>query len=286
MPLPILVTGASGTTGRELIRCLLDAGNSVRALIRKPEKRAIIDKRADTVIGSFVDPESLEEALEGMEKAYLCISDSPKLADLNRNFIEAAQAKKIKHMVRLSGLGASPASPNVLAKLHGEADHMLQESGIPYTILRPHFFMQNMFLFAGSIKKEGNIYARMKNGRISLVDAKDVAAAAAAVLCKAGHEYKTYDLTGPEALSFQDIAEKLTGALGLEIRYIDISPDAAKERMVGIGFSEWFADAMIELFGVFSAGYASTVTDAMEKILLRPPTSFDEFARRTAKKFR
>jgi uncharacterized protein YbjT (DUF2867 family) len=182
-------------------------------------------------------------------------------------------------------MGASIDSPAEILRQHGETDKALIDSHLPYTILRPNSFYQNMLLSAATIKEHGAFYLPMKSARQSLVDVRDIAAVSVQVLTGTGHEGKTYDITGPESLSYHDVADKLSEVLGRSIRYMDVPPETAFDSMLKAGMPKWNASAVTELYGTFAAGEAAGTTDTVERITGRAPVSFDQFARDYAAAF-
>jgi uncharacterized protein YbjT (DUF2867 family) len=161
----------------------------------------------------------------------------------------------------------------------------LAQSGIPYTLLRPNFFMQNTLMQAGTIANDGKFYGSMKDGKASMVDIRDVAAVAAAVVTGAGHEGKTYIITGPEALTFSDIARKFSAALGKPVEYVDLPRGALIEALMGFGLPDWAAQGIAELHDWGIAGGSAEVTDVVARIGNTNPTSFDQFAKDFAPAF-
>jgi uncharacterized protein YbjT (DUF2867 family) len=284
----ILVTGASGTTGSELVRLLSSRGLRVRALLRNPQKRLKLEAPEVTFVqGDLAQPETLQEAIAGVQKVFLLSSPDPEQVKMQGNLIRAAvKAGGVRHVVKMSALGASTDSPVPLGRWHAETERELEASGLPFTHLRPHFFMQNLFLHAQTIALEGQMRAPMGGAKISIVDARDVAEVAAAVLTGDGHEGMAYDITGPEALSFAQMAEKIGAAAGIDVRYVDVPLDEARQQMLDAGAPEWFADSMTELYRVFRAGHGASVTSVVQAATGRRPRSFDEFAREHSHKFR
>jgi uncharacterized protein YbjT (DUF2867 family) len=156
---------------------------------------------------------------------------------------------------------------------------MLRKSRIPYTILQPNSLYQNMLCSAGAIKEQSSFCLPMKDGKQSLVDVRDVASVAIEVLIGNGHEGKTYEITGPASLSYYDVADKLSEALGRPIRYLDVLPEVAKAAMLKAGMSEWNAVAATEIYTVFATGRYAYPTGVVAQITGRSPITFEQFAR-------
>jgi uncharacterized protein YbjT (DUF2867 family) len=276
----ILTTGATGNNGQELIRQLTAIGQSVRALVRRPAEAAKLDgSNIEVAAGDFDLPETLEAALQGVEKAFLLTPVAERFVQWQKDFIEAAKRAKVKHLVKFSGMGADASSASELLKLHAKTDDILRSSGVPFTILQPNSFHQNMLSSANTIKAQGVFYWPLKNALQSTVDLRDISAVAVKVFASPGHEGKTYVITGPEALTFQQVAEKLTSVLGRKIQYLDVPISAAADGMRKSGVPEWNVRAVSDLLAYFATGAAATVTDTVPRLLGRPATSFEQFVK-------
>ena len=282
----ILVVGATGTNGREVVRCLVAAGQRVRAMVRNPSKAGDLRREnVELAEGDLDDPGSLDAVLVGVERAFFVSAVDRRYVAWFGNFLTAAQRSGSPHVVKFSGMGAGIDSPSEILRQHGETDEALADSGLPYTILRPNSFYQNMLWSAGTIKDHGAFYLPMGNARQSLVDVRDIAAVAVEVLTGTGHEGKTYVITGPESLSYHQVADKLSTVLGRSIRYVEVPPEAALDSMLKAGMAKWNAHAVTELYGTFAAGGAVQTTDTVERITERGPISFDQFVRDHAAAF-
>jgi uncharacterized protein YbjT (DUF2867 family) len=283
----ILVTGATGTTGRELVKLLSSQGAKVRALVRNPGKAAELKlPNVEIVPGDLSKPATLEAAFKGAEKLLLLTNAEPAQVELQHNALEAAKRAGLKHVVKISAMGADVKSPVSLGRWHGQTEEELKKSGLPYTILQPHYFMQNLMGSAQSIKAQGAFYGAMKDGKISLIDARDIAAVAAKVLTSAGHEGKTYVLTGPEPLSMADLAGKLAAAAGKPIKYVDLPPEQLKKGLSEAGMPEWFATDMVSMQTFFATGAAAGVSPSVQELKGSPGRTFDAFAREVAGQLR
>jgi uncharacterized protein YbjT (DUF2867 family) len=262
------------------VRQLSDAGLPVRAMVRNArDAGTLAGQKVDLVEGNFDKPETLDAALRGADKAFLLTPVAEKFVEWQRTFIEAARRAGVKHLVKFSGMGASATAPAELLRMHAQTDEVLGGSGIPFTILRPNSFHQNILASAGTIKAQGVFYLPLKHAAQSIVDIRDINAVAAKVLTTAGHEGKTYVITGPEALTFDQVAEKLSSVLGRRIQYVDVPPQAAADGMRKSGMPEWSVRVVVELLEYFASGAAATATDSVPKVLGKPGISFEQFAR-------
>ena len=274
----ILITGATGNNGRELVRQLAAAGQRVRALVRNPAKAA--DHKGPNVelaVGDFDQPATLDAALRDVEKAFLLTPVAEHFVEWQSAFIEAAQRAEVKHLVKFSGMGADSGAKVELLRLHDETDNLLRNSGVSFTILQPNSFHQNILSAADTIRTQGAFYWPLKDAAQSTVDVRDINAVATRVFTSPGHEGKTYVITGPEALTFQQAAEKLSAVLGRDIQYVDVPLSAAADGMRKSGMPEWNVRALGELLGYFASGAAATVTDTVPRLLGRPAISFEQF---------
>jgi len=276
----ILITGATGNNGRELVRQLTALGQRVRAMVRDAADAAKLSgPNLETVPGDFERPETIESALKGVDKAFLLTPVAERFVRWQTDFIETARRLKVKHLVKFSGMSAGPDAKTELMRLHHQTDVILRDSGVPFTILQPNSFHQNMFTSAGTIKAQGKFYLPLKNAAQSTVDVRDINAVAAKVFTSSGHEGKTYVITGPEALTFQQAAEKLSAVLGRKVEYVDVPLSAAADGMRQAGMPKWNVRVVAELLGYFATGAAATVTDTVPRILGRPAISFEKFVK-------
>lgn len=276
----ILVTGATGTNGRELIQQLTQGGQRVRAMVRNPAKnKELAGQNVDIVAGDFAQPESLTAALQGVERAFLLTPVDARAVQWQTSFIEAAKRAGVRHLLKFSGMGARPDNPSELMRQHAQTDEVLRRSGLPYTILQPNSFYQNMLWSAGTIKAANAFYLPLGEAQQSMVDVRDINAVAARVLTTSGHEGKTYLISGPEALTGKALAATLTQVLGRTISYVAVPLSAAEDSMRKTGMPEWNVKALSDLYTYFATGSAAMVTDTVQQLLGRPPITFEQFCR-------
>ena len=284
----ILVTGATGSVSGGLIPELTGAGASVRALVRDTTKaQGLRDQGVEVVIGDFDKPETLDAAFSGVDKVFLVTAANPAQVTQASEGLAAAKRAGSPYVVRLSAgaLNTVADSPARVTRQHAEIDAELQASGLAYTLLRPHFFMQNTLMAAGSVASDGAVYMAMKDSKTGMIDVRDIVDVAAKVLTEDGHEGKTYGLTGPASISFHDVAAGLSKALGREIKYVDVPPEAGREAMVGMGLPEWVADALTEYAKAWSEGLGDFTTNDVQELIGHPARSYETFARDFAQAF-
>jgi uncharacterized protein YbjT (DUF2867 family) len=284
----ILVTGATGLTGGELVRRLSARGVAVRAMVRnrgRAERLAALP-HVEIVEGDMARPESLAAPLDGVDRAMLISSSDPAMLDVQASFVGAARHAGLKHVVKLSGIMPALDSPFRFARMHAEIERRLEDSGVPFTHLRAGEFMHAYFRAVPTIVAKGALFLPMEDARIASIDIGDIAEAAAVVLTGAGHEGKAYPITGPESLTMTEVAEKLSAATGRSIRYVNVPPDEARKAQLAAGFPPFLADALYELFAERRKGKEATVSPILQSVLGIRPTRFDEFATRHAAIFR
>jgi len=286
----ILVTGANGLTGREIVRRLSAKGSRVRVLVRDVEKAKALSFNSLPNVrifeGDMSKSETLLPALRGADKAILISSSDPYMTAVQSNFIESAKNTSIKHIVKLSGIIADINSPFRFARMHAEIEQKLETSGISFTHLRAGEFMQSYFRQVPFILKKDSLFLPMEDQRIASIDIEDVAEVAVRILTGFGHKGNIYPITGSEALTMHEVAEKFTTVLGRKINYVNISPQDAKKAQIEAGVPQYTADALEELFSERRKGKESHVYNTMQTVFGLHPTSFEEFIIRNLPIFR
>jgi len=279
----ILVTGATGLNGSELVRRLSARGVPVRAMTRDASRASALSlPNVEVVEGDMARPETLAGPLRGVERAMLISSSDPVMLEVQSNFIAAAKAAGVAHVVKLSGIMPERDSAFRFARMHGEAELVLEESGMAYTHLRAGEFMPAYFRQAPGIAATGAFMLPMDDARIASIDVGDLAEIAAITLTTSGHEGKIYRLTGPEALTMSDVASKLSAVAGKSVRYVNVSPEDYKNANLSRGMPPYLADALLELYAERRNGKEGTVYPDTAELLGRRPVSFGEFAGRNA----
>jgi uncharacterized protein YbjT (DUF2867 family) len=275
----ILVSGAPGNVGTELVRLLAERGQPVRVLIRRSQSaEKLAFPGVDTAIGDLADRDSLESALADVDRVFVSSAVGPALL-AQKNLIDAARQAGVRHLVKLSWLGASQhlvALP--FGRWHAEVESHLQACGAAYTILRASAFMQD-YLHIIVTPDADTIYGAAGEGKVGFVDARDVAAVAASILAEGGHEGKTYEVTGPEALSSTELAAIVSAATGRRVRAVDVSPDQLADNYRHLGWPDVWAEELAAIQELRATGSLSTVTDVVERVAGREPTTFQEFVR-------
>jgi len=282
----ILITGASGSVGREVVREMLKTGEEFRAMYRSNEEAAKAPAAVKTLIADFSDEASLRKAFEGVERVFLVCSPIQELVELEGNVIEAAKKAGVKQIVLNSALGAGDYDKS-FPSWHRKVEDKLKASGMEFAILRPNGFMQNILAFlAPSIRAQGAFFDAMGDAKTSLVDVRDVAAVTAKALTGDGHAGKTYELNGPEAVTQDEIAKRIAEKSGRAVKHVNIPREAHQKAMLDLGMPEWQVKALIELQDYYVSGRAATVDGLIAKILGRPERTLDAFLTENAGEFR
>ena len=287
----LLVTGATGTVGGALIAHLCTGGSPdnepVRALVPSPEERD--DLRGFDVgvaLGDFDRPETLDDALLGVRAALLVAPAGPEMAAREMAFLDAVdRCPDRPHVVKIAALGwESPESR--LSADHGTIVERMRDAGIRHTVLAPNAFQQDLLRYAAMVQEESALMLPAGDAAVSHVDARDVAAVAAHVLARPDlHEGRSYDITGPAAVTYAEVAEAIGAVAGREVSYVDAPADDVRERLLGYGWAEWTVDGMLEVYAAYSRGAGAMVTDEVEKATGRPAVDVSTFLRGHAAAF-
>ncbi len=272
----ILVTGANGTTGREITRQLVAAGRPVRILLRHPDNTAGLPTSGfETALGSFEDVASLDRAMRGIEALYLISFEHPDQLALQANVIEAARRAGVGMIARLSASSANPDSADPLVANHGKGDRQLAQSGLGHVLIRPQWFNQNFLTYCPG----GVIRLPAGEARLPFVDVRDIAAVTIKALTEPGHNGKAYVLTGPEALSHREVAAILSEATDRRFVFEDMAPEDYRRQLIDGGASEFYADLIVNLFALMRRRGTAPVSNDIRQVLGRPAIAFRQFAR-------
>ncbi len=275
----ILVVGATGTTGGAVVRELLAAGAPVRGLTRSEEGAEVLRSLgAEAAVGDLEDPLSLMGALRGVERMYLVTNAGEHQAERERNAVSAAEQAGVYHCVKLGVMTQGPSSPMRFGRSHFEATQALTSSSLRWTILLASGFMQNV-LAVGPAIAGGRYPSSLGDARVAHVDVRDIAAVAALALTQEGHENCSYTLTGPEAITNDEIAATLSDVAGHPVEHVRLSDEDVAAQLRERGVPEWNLEGLVELWReVYRGGLVSTPTPDVEALLGRPATPFRKFA--------
>ncbi|MFQ5659153.1 MAG: SDR family oxidoreductase [Gammaproteobacteria bacterium] len=274
----ILLTGVTGTVGREVMKIVASKDIVVRALVRdKTNIEVVKNSGIEVIAGDLEKQESVEKALHGIERAFLLMANNEKQAVIEKQFIDLARKANVSHIVKMSANNAASDSSVILKRYHGEAEEYLEQSGITYTFIRPDFFMQNLLHVAGTILGEDKFYLPMGPGVTGMVDVRNIADVIVHTLVEDGHDGRTYQISGPEVLSFNDVARLFSEVLGREIAYIDIPAQDLETRLLAEGQNPWYVHAILELFGAVAQTRDIALTDTFKELTGKKPNSLQTF---------
>ena len=280
----ILVTGATGTVGREVVAQLLAAGQKVRAMTRNPGK-ARLDSRVEVVRGNFEDPSSLAEAVRDVD-AVFSLTLGPRTGMHEKNLAEAAKAAGVRRIVKLSALGGDGELKNDIRKWHDEGEQAIRDMGIPVTALYPGAFMSNALHWRESIRATGKVFSNYGEGKLPPVHPRDIAAVAVRALTSDGHEGKRYVITGPEALTVAEQVAILANAIGKPIEYVRVTDETVRANMEKAGLPAPLINALLPFAAFIRCGRAAEVHHTVEEVAGRQPFTFRDWARENASAFR
>jgi len=288
----ILVTGATGTVGSEVVKQLSrDVPDvKIKAGVHSFENAKKVQQydRVKAVQIDYDKEEGLETAFKDVDKLFLLTHPSSKSAEHESNLVAEAKKSGIKHIVKQSILAADLEADLEAMRLHRQTEKLIEESGIPYTFLRPNEFMQGFINFQGpTIKSNNAFYIPAEDAKVSFVDVRDIAAVAVRALADEEKHYnKTYLITGPEALTYYQSAEILSNAIGKKIDYVNVSDEEARVGMKEAGLNEWLINTISELYKLYRKGVASPVYSGVEEATGKKPTTFSQFASDYAEAFK
>lgn len=282
----LLVIGATGNVGSWVLRELGERGAPVRAFVRDQARAAaMLGDDVELAIGDFGDPESVRRAMEGVNGLFLACSNQPQQVEYETRVIDAAKEMGVRRIVKLSALGAEVGSPVAFWDWHARIEHHLLASGIPSVVLRPAFSMANLLASAEAVRYTGKLFVPAGDAEISMIHPRDVGAAASAALTSGAHEGETCTLTGPEAITFERVAEHLSQAVGREVEFHDVPDGAAIQSMTGQGIPEFVAGQIVAVFGILRQGAQARTTDTVRILTGQEPRGFAQFARESANCF-
>jgi uncharacterized protein YbjT (DUF2867 family) len=288
----ILITGAAGLNGRTIVSEFAQEKHPVRALVRSPGRaaQAGLDQLAgvEWVEADMSKPDGLGAALDRVDRVLMISSASPDMVETQCSFIDACKGAGVRHVVKFSGAESGvgfDATQFRFTRMHEEIEDYLEKSGLSWTHLRPSQFMQVYLREAPSIAAEGALYLPFDNIRLSPVDVTDIAKVSYRLLRDGGHEGESLDMTGPEALTMDDVAARISEAIGRTVRYVNVSMEERRRALLASGASTSFADALDEQVAERRKRPESKVYLGTHEVFGVGPTTFATFAQRHAAVF-
>ena len=282
----ILITGASGSVGKVVLQEACRKESNVRAMYRSKEEAAKAPSGCEAVLADYSDKQSLRKALNGVTSVYVVCSPIPQLVELENNMLDACKESGVKHVVLNSALGAGDY-PKSFPGWHRKVEDKLKATGMSCTILRPNGFLQNIVTYnAPSIRAQGAFYAAMGDAKVSYLDVGDIAVVAVKALQAGAHAGKTYELNGPEAISNQELAKRISKAARRTVNYVDIPESAQREAMLGLGMPEWQVTALLELQHYYKQGGGAKTDGLLKTLIERAPVTLDQYLTANAREFR
>ena len=243
------------------------------------------DVLVELAIGDFGEPGSIQAALDGVDGVFLACSNQPQQVEYENRVIDAAEEAGVRRIVKLSALGAEIGSPVAFWDWHARIEDHLRASDVPSVVLRPTFSMANLLASAEAVQYTGKLFAPAGEAGISMIHPQDVAAVASVALVEDRHDGKTYTLTGPEAITFGQVAGYLWGALGREIEYLNVPDEAALQSMAEQGLPEFVAGQIVTVFGFLRSGVQERTTSTVRTLTGHDPRPFALFASEHARLF-
>jgi len=249
-------------------------------LVRDPAKAEGLKKDGVEIAnGDLEEPDTLAEAFDGVDILWLLTPASALEPSMGSNAVLAAKRAKVKHIVRNSAIKAGHDAPNRNGRLHALVEEAVKASGIPWTILRPHYYMQNLLSSASSVASDSALYMNMGKGRVGTIDGRDVGVFAAKVIEHPDrHVGKIYNPTGPESIDMAAAAETLSRVLGKQVNYVALPQDAAQQAMLGLGLSRWFVGNVVDYGREYSDGWGDFTTSDFKDITGQEARTFKQFA--------
>ena len=282
----VLITGASGSVGKAVLQEASRKESKVRAMYRSKEEAAKAPSGCEAVLADYANKQSLRNALDGVASVYVVCSPIPQLVELESNVLDVCKESGVKHVVLNSALGARDYGKS-FPSWHRKVEDKLKGTGMSYTILRPNGFLQNIVTYnAPSIRAQGAFYAAMGDAKVSYLDVGDIAVVAVRALQGGAHAGKTYELNGPEAISNQELAKRISRVTGRKVDFVDIPESAQRDAMLGMGMPEWQVTALLELQQYYMQGGGAKTDGLLASLIERTPVTLDQYLVSNAKEFR
>ena len=276
----IVVLGATGNTGRALVKALSDKGAAFKCVVRDVDRaKGVLGDGVELVQGDLSQPATLEPAFSGGDKLFLLSGHSPALKTEQVAAVSAAKAAGIGFILKVSGAegGIRPDSPAEIPRMHYEIEQEVINSGVPHAILRPGFFLQNLLMMAPVIAEQGKLITPVPGDvQISMIDVRDTADVAARVLTEGGHEGQIYALNG-DAVTYTDIAAELGKQLGKEVPFVQVPKDAALGVMRERNMPDWLVEHMSRMIDAQSGGGMLGSGDTLRQMLGGDPRTLSGF---------
>ncbi len=282
----ILITGATGTVGSEVVKQLATRQVRFRAMVHTPSKAAAVRlPGVEIVQGDFGDVASLTAALSSVDKVFLVSGPSPDQVRLENAVIDACARAGVQHLVKSSIFGADPEAEIPFLRWNGEIEGHLAQSGMAHTILRPNIFMQYVLQVTSSGLREGTLSFPVSEGRISLIDARDIGEVAAICLNQEGRRGHTYTLTGPEALTRHELADVLSAVLGRRVQSVSPSIEETRAQLIDMGSPDWAVEGSLAFVEYYARSEAADITADVQQVTGHSARTFRQFAEEVAKPF-
>jgi uncharacterized protein YbjT (DUF2867 family) len=274
----ILITGATGTIGREVVRLLTAGGEQVRAMTRDPASAAPFPPGAEVVRADFDDAESLVAAVEGAGTVFMLSAPGPWVPRHDMAILTAARTAGARRVVKLSAIGTGDDSAAEVGGWHLPGERAVRSSGLAWTVLRPSSFASNALHWAAAIRAGEPIPNPMGTGAQGVVDPRDVAEVAVRTLTSPGHEGQIHTLTGPDLLSVPDMADRLGRTLGRTVGTADVPLEEYREGLRAAGLDPAFVATAVNGARHIAEGGNAVLTGDVERLLGRPPRTFAAWA--------
>jgi uncharacterized protein YbjT (DUF2867 family) len=276
----ILLTGATGNVSSSVLRELHGSGHQLVGLVRDPAKaQALAAQGVELRSGDLTDLRTVEDAFTGVDVAFLLAPPGSLAPAQMSNALWAARKGGVKHVVRMSAVGAAHDAPTINSRFHALSDTELERSGLPFTIVKPHFFMQNLMMAAPTIAEQGAIYFALGEAALPMVDVRDIGSTVAAILKDpAPHTGKTYTLTGPAAVTLHQVASAIGEAIGKPVSYAPVPVPAMIEQLAKFGLDDYAQTATRDYMVAYATGWQASVTSAVKDITGSSARSIQQFA--------
>jgi uncharacterized protein YbjT (DUF2867 family) len=284
----ILLTGATGSAGSFIANEFVRQREPLRILVRNREKAKELEKipTVEIVEGDMSRQSSMESALDGVDRVLMISAPLMDMVETQCTFIDACKTAGVRHVIKFSGLDARSETAFPFGRMHKEIEEYLERSGLAWTHLRPTGFMQEYLREAPGIIQQGALYLALDDVRLNPIDLVDVAKVAFVLLRNGGHEGARISMTGPEALTMAEIADRISRAIGRTVRYVPVSRTERRQALIAHGIPPAIADALDEQVKErLKGGLESQVDLSTHQLFNVKPTTFLEFAQRNAKAF-